>query len=69
MTGSLWLPIDDVSGASIDFDRAADFLELSAFFATDSTALASDLVNQYGIGAKRITPTWTKGGRVGRTIS
>ena len=30
MTGSLCLPIDDVSGASIDFDRAADFLELSA---------------------------------------
>lgn len=52
MTGSLWLPIDDVSGASIDFDRAADFLELSAFFATDSTALASDLVNQYGIGGE-----------------
>ena len=52
MTGSLCLPIDDVSGASIDFDRAADFLELSAFFANDSTALASDLVNQSGIGAE-----------------
>lgn len=52
MTGSLWLPIDDVSGASIDFDRAADFLELSAFFATDSTAFASDLVKQSGIGGE-----------------
>ena len=51
MTGTLYLPIDDVSGASIDFDRAADFLELSAFFANDSTALVSDLVNQTGIGA------------------
>ena len=52
MTGSLYLPIDDVSGASIDFDRAADFLELSAFFANDSTALASDLVNQSGLRAE-----------------
>ena len=52
MTGSLCLPLDDVSGASIDFDRAADFLELSAFFANDLTALVSDLVNQSGIGAE-----------------
>ena len=52
MTGFLCLPMDDVSGASIDFDRAADFLELSALFANDSTVLASDLVNQSGIGAE-----------------
>ena len=52
MTGSLCFPVDDVSGASIDFDRAADFLEISAFFANDSTALVSDLVNQSGIGAE-----------------
>ena len=53
MTGSLWLPFDDVSGASIDFDIAADFLDLSAFFAADSTAHASDLVNQSGLGSEK----------------
>jgi len=52
MTGSLCFPIDEVSGVSIDFDRTADFLELSAFFANDSTVLVSDLVNQSGIGAE-----------------
>ena len=52
MMGSVWLPIDDVSGTSIDFDRAADFLELSAFFADASTVLVSDLVSQPDIGAE-----------------
>ena len=51
MTDSLYFPIDEVTGASIDFDRAADYLELTAFFSVDSTALASDLANQAGIGA------------------
>ncbi len=51
MTASLCFPLDEVTGPSIDFDRAADYLELTAFFADDSTALASDLVNQAGIGA------------------
>ena len=51
MTDSLCFPIDEVTGASIDFDRAADYLELTAFFSDDSTALSSDLTNQAGIGA------------------
>ena len=51
MTDSLCFPIDEVTGALIDFDRAADYLELTAFFSADSTALASDLANQAGIGA------------------
>lgn len=51
MTDSLCFPLDEVTGASIDFDRTADYLELTAFFADDSTALASDLSNQAGIGA------------------
>lgn len=51
MTDSLYFPMDEVTGASIDFDRAADYLELTAFFSADSTALASDLANQAGIGA------------------
>ena len=45
MTDSLCFPLDEVTGASIDFDRAADYLELTAFFADDSAALASDLSN------------------------
>ena len=51
MTIPLCLPIDDVTGASVDFDRAADFLELTAFFADDCRALVSDLANQAAIGA------------------
>ena len=51
MTIPLCLPIDDVTGASIDFDQAADFLELAAFFADDRKALVSDLANQAAIGA------------------
>ena len=51
MTSLLCLPIDEITGASIDFDRAADFLELTAFFANDGTVLASDLANQAAIGA------------------
>lgn len=51
MTASLCFPIDEVTGASIDFDRAADYLELTAFFSGHSRALVSDLANQAGIGA------------------
>ena len=52
MTDSMYLPVDDITGTSKNFDLAADFLELAAFFAGDSTALASDLANQAGIGAE-----------------
>ena len=51
MMDSLCFPIDEVTGASIDFDRVADYLEFIAFFSDDSTALSSDLTNQSGIGA------------------
>ena len=51
MTNPLCLPLDDLTGASIDFDRAADFLELAAFCANGGTALTSDLANQAAIGA------------------
>ena len=51
MIDSLYLPIDDMTGASIDADCAADCLELAAFFSNDSTVLTSDLANQTGIGA------------------
>ena len=47
----LYLPIDAVTGPSIDVDLAADFLELAAFFADDSTALTSELANAASLGA------------------
>ena len=47
----LYLPIDAVSGPSIDVDLAADFLELTAFFADDSTVLTSELANAATLGA------------------
>lgn len=56
MTSSLNLPLDEVtgsaaSGAQIDFDRAADFLELAAFFSADCMTLTSDLASGTSIGA------------------
>ena len=51
MTVHLCFPIDDTTGDGIDFDRIADFLELTAFFANDCTALVSDIANQVIIGA------------------
>lgn len=51
MTVHLCFPIDDATGDGIDFDRIADFLELTAFFANDCTALVSDIANQAIIGA------------------
>lgn len=51
MTISLYFPMDDLTGARRNFDRAADFLELAAFFAGDSEVLVSELANQARIGA------------------
>lgn len=50
MTLPLYLPIDSVTGQSIDFDITADFLELSAFFADTDTVPTSDLVNEIEFG-------------------
>ena len=51
MTSSLYLPTDSVTGRAIDFDLAADFLELAAFFSADSTVATSDLANTASIAA------------------
>lgn len=51
MMRGLYLPPDVVTGHSIDFDRAADFLELSAFFSPSEMSLTSDLANAASIGA------------------
>ena len=53
MTCSLYLPLDEVTGKEdVDFDRAADFLELAAFFSKDRVAMTSDLANEASIGAE-----------------
>ncbi|MDE0449606.1 MAG: hypothetical protein OXH96_23290 [Spirochaetaceae bacterium] len=51
MTSSLYLPTDAVTGRATDFDLAADFLELAAFFSADSTVATSDLANTASIAA------------------
>ena len=51
MTSSLYLPTDSVTGRPIDFDLAADYLELEAFFSADSTVATSDLANTASIAA------------------
>lgn len=48
---ALYLPLDEVTGPLIDVDLAADFLELSAFFAHDSMVRTSDLANAASLGA------------------
>ena len=51
MTG-LYLPPDEILGESVNFDLAADFLELTAFLSTDNMALTSDLAVQAGLGGQ-----------------
>ena len=48
----LYLPSDSVTGRLIDVDLLADYLELTAFFADDSTARGSDLVNAASLAAE-----------------
>lgn len=48
---ALYLPTDVVTGAPIDVDLAADYLELIAFFAADGAARTSDLANAASLGA------------------
>lgn len=48
---ALYLPLDSVTGRSVDVDILADYLELSAFFAPDAAARTSDLINAASLGA------------------
>ena len=48
---ALTFPADELTGPKADLDRAADFLELAAFFSGDSKALTSELANQADISA------------------
>jgi len=51
MTVALYPPIDSLTGHPIDFNLAADFLELSAFFAETRSVPASEIKNAMDIGA------------------
>ena len=46
MTKDLHLPIEEVTGSIIDVDRAADFLELSAFFSESAKVRTSELTDK-----------------------
>ena len=48
---ALYLPTDSVNGSPIDVDLAADYLELTALLAADSTARTSDVANAASLGA------------------
>lgn len=48
---ALYLPTDVLTGAPIDVDLAADYLELAAFFAADGAIRTSDLANAASLGA------------------
>ena len=51
---ALVLPLDEVTGRRINVDLAADYLELTAFFASDGTARASDLANAASVGPEEV---------------
>ena len=51
MTLALYLPPDSVTGSPPDFNLAADFLELSAFFAETRSAPVLEIKNTIDIGA------------------
>jgi hypothetical protein len=48
---ALYLPLDAVTGSSMDVDVASDFLELGAYFAPDAAVRTSDLANAASLGA------------------
>lgn len=51
MAVALYLPTDSIASHPIDFNLAADFLELSAFFAESNSAQVSEIKNTIDIGA------------------
>lgn len=48
----LYFPQDEVKGEKPNFDLAADYLELTAFFSEQSRAFTKDLINAKEIGAE-----------------
>ncbi len=53
---ALVLPLDEVTGLRIDVDLVADYLELTALFAKDDVARASDLANAASVGPEEALP-------------
>lgn len=51
---ALYLAVDSVASPAIDVDLAADYLELSAFFASDGVVRTSDLANAVGLAATEV---------------
>ena len=51
MPVALYLPADSITSPPIDFNLAADFLELSAFFAETNSAQVSEIKNTIDISA------------------
>jgi hypothetical protein len=52
MSVALYLPYDEFDNGPPNFDLAADYLELTAFFAQDQLAFTKDLINTSEIGAE-----------------
>ena len=52
MKSPIYLPLDEVVGTNPDLDRAADFLELSAFFSPEGETITSSLGNDVSISAE-----------------
>lgn len=51
MAIELYFPHDEIDTKNPNFDLAADYLELTAFFSEQSRAFTKDLVNAAEIGA------------------
>jgi hypothetical protein len=51
MSVALYFPIDEFDRQERNFDLAADYLELTAFFSTEHCAFTKDLINASEIGA------------------
>ena len=49
---ALYFPQDEFGKGQSNFDLAADYLELTAFFSADRIAFTTDLVNAEEIGAE-----------------
>ena len=58
MMPSVYLPPDEFTdGESLDFDLAADYLELKAFLSTDHQSLSNDIVSALDLGDSDIDRT------------
>ena len=52
MAVELYFPHDEIDTKSPNFDLAADYLELTAFFSEEGRSFTKDLINATEIGAE-----------------